>query len=79
MSCDPVAIPRHGVVTPAQCDENNGGTIYRGTVCSFTCEPGYILNGTTEMLCEDTRTMSGTPHQCLGSIANYHFTFIVRK
>ena len=55
--CPTLMMPTNGNIN---CD----GTQITGAVCSFECNEGYVLNGSSERICLPTNEWSGSVTKC---------------
>ena len=62
MSCSSLNNPNNGMIN---CPlENDGIPSYEDT-CSFTCNTGYELTGSTERTCQSDGSWNGSPVSCI--------------
>ena len=47
------------------CSSGRVGVGYEGDTCSFTCNTGYELTGSSERICESDGSWSGSPVSCI--------------
>ena len=47
------------------CSSGRVGVGYEGDTCSFTCNNGYELTGSTERTCQSDGSWSGSPVSCI--------------
>eukprot|EP00057_Strongylocentrotus_purpuratus_P023001 XP_011677475.1 PREDICTED: P-selectin-like [Strongylocentrotus purpuratus] len=50
--CPPLSSPNNGSVTPEMCTHPDG--VLFDTLCSFSCDNGYLQNGVYQKTCLDT-------------------------
>ncbi len=63
---DSVMVPINGIVSYSSPVE--GGSYVYGTVATFSCSPGFSLDGTSTRTCETEQgTFSGTTPSCIGN------------
>ena len=60
--CGRLDKPTNGKIEPKSC---RGGNIYYGHECSFSCEYGYVLQGSAVRSCLSDGTWSGTQTHCV--------------
>jgi len=60
--CDKLINPANGQIEPKSCMDGN---IYFGQDCSFTCEYGFVLQGSAVRLCLSNGTWSGSDTKCI--------------
>ncbi len=67
---DSVMAPTNGMISYSSPVE--GGSYVYGTVATFSCSPGFGLNGTSTRTCETEKgTFSGTTPYCIGERIMY--------
>ena len=59
--CGKLYKPNNGVIEPKSC---LSGNIYLGKECSFSCENGYVLQGSAVRSCLSNGKWSGTETKC---------------
>ncbi len=62
-----VMAPTNGMVSYSSLVE--GGSYVYGTVVTFSCSPGFSLNGTLTRTCGEQGTFSGSTPSCIGERA----------
>ena len=62
VSCTLLTDPNNGTITCSLGDDNI--TSYEET-CSFTCNTGYELTGSSERTCQSDGSWSGSPVSCI--------------
>ena len=60
--CSPLTNPNNGMINCSLGDDNI--TSYED-ICSFTCNTGYNLNGSSERTCQSDGSWSGSPVSCI--------------
>lgn len=60
--CGDPGIPSHGI--------GLGDDFDVGSVVRFSCEPGYVLRGSSERTCQANGSWSGTQPECEGTSSN---------
>ena len=70
--CDNFSTPANGEIT--SCSSGIVGVGYEGDTCSFTCNTGYGLTGSSERTCQVM--VVGVDHQCpvsSWSVPHHHY------
>lgn len=62
--CGDPGIPSHGI--------GLGDDFDVGSVVRFSCEPGYLLRGSSERTCQANGSWSGTQPECEGTFPTLH-------
>ena len=62
IQCDILSTPANGDIS---CSSGRVGVGYEGDTCSFTCNTGYELTGSTERTCQSDGSWSGSPVSCI--------------
>lgn len=68
--CGDPGIPSHGI--------GLGDDFDVGSVVRFSCEPGYLLRGSSERTCQANGSWSGTQPECEGIFPALHLTKLPR-
>ena len=61
--CDNLSAPANGGIT--SCSSGRVGVGYERDICSFTCNTGYELTGSTQRTCQSDGSWSGSPVSCI--------------
>jgi len=61
VTCPPLATPDNGVI---DCSLGDDGEANPGDTCTFTCDDGYELGGSTSRTCGDDGSWTGTDATC---------------
>ena len=59
--CQPLTAPDNGVI---DCSLGDDGEANPGDTCTFTCDDGYELEGSTSRSCEADGSWSGNETKC---------------
>ena len=60
--CDDLSLPANGMMS---CSSGRVGVGYEGDTCSFTCNTGYELTGSSERTCQSNGSWSGSLVSCI--------------
>ena len=60
-TCPPLTAPDNGDV---DCSLGDDGEANPGDTCTYSCDDGYDLSGSTTRACQDDGTWSGTEAVC---------------
>ena len=60
-TCPPLTAPDNGMIN---CSLGGDGEANPGDTCTFTCDDGYELGGSTSRTCGDDGNWSGTDTTC---------------
>jgi len=60
--CPALLHPANGKVYPSECEVSTSS--YSGMLCSFECDSGYVLSGSTKRLCLSSQQWTGSPTSC---------------
>ena len=60
-ACPPLTAPDNGLI---DCLLGDDGEANPGDTCTFTCDDGYELGGSTSRTCGDDGSWSGTDTTC---------------
>ena len=63
IQCDNLLTPAKGEIT--SCSSGKVGVGYKGDTCSFTCNTGQELTGSSERICQKNGSWSGSPVSCI--------------
>ena len=62
VSCPSLHNPSNGIIN---CSLGDDGVVSYEDTCSFTCNIGYELTGSTERTCQSNSSWSGSPVSCI--------------
>ena len=62
LQSDNLSAPAIGMIS---CSSDRVGVGYEGDTCSFTCNTGYQLTGSSERTCQSDGSWSGSPVSCI--------------
>ena len=57
ITCDPPFVPKNGIARVKRKS-------FYGSLVSFSCDPGYILEGSNSLRCQDDGNWNGTEPVC---------------
>ena len=60
--CEDLSTSANGEIT---CSSGRAGVGYEGDTCSFTCNTGYELTGSSERTCQSDGSWSGSLVSCI--------------
>ena len=63
IQCDNLTIPSNGGMS---CSSGIMGMGYEGETCTFTCNTGYELIGSSTRTCQSDGNWSGSQTRCIG-------------
>lgn len=63
-TCPPLTAPGSGTI---DCSLRADGEANPGDTCTFKCDAGHVLGGSTNRTCLDDGTWSGTDTTCTGA------------
>ena len=61
ITCEPPYVPKNGA---ARIKKQS----HFGTIVTFTCDPGYILEGSRSIRCQADESWNGTEPTCKGNL-----------
>lgn len=61
----PLNAPSNGMIN---CTLGDNGAANPGDTCSFTCTGGFVLDGSTNRMCQDDGSWDGSDAMCRGMI-----------
>ena len=61
VTCPPLTAPDNGDI---DCSLGDDGEVNPGDTCTFTCDDGYELGGSTSRTCGDDGSWSGNDTTC---------------
>ena len=61
ITCLPLYVPKFANISPKNCKEER---VAEGTFCTFSCDPGFSLVGSSRRFCQQDSTWSGLPAVC---------------
>ena len=62
VSCSSLIVPNNGMIN---CSLGDDGVPSYEDTCSFTCNTGYELTGSSERTCQSDESWSGSPVSCI--------------